>query len=125
MPPSRGVETPAREFVYEGGPAGRISGRIFHIASARKNMEATLDARAAPLTTTQWLILVTAAVTWGDLLPAINGGHSPWCYALLYGALPAIPLILIRPFLPESPAWRETRAAGRLKRPPAAELPED
>jgi hypothetical protein len=58
-----------------------------------------------------------AAVTWGDLLPAIHGGHSPWRYALLYGALPAIPLILIRPFLPESPAWREKRDAGTLKRP--------
>ena len=63
-----------------------------------------------------------AAVTWGDLLPAIHGGHSPWRYALLYGALPAIPLILIRPFLPESPAWREKRAAGTLKRPSFREL---
>lgn len=63
-----------------------------------------------------------AAVTWGDLLPAIHGGHSPWRYALLYGALPAIPLILIRPFLPESPAWQAKRAAGTLKRPSFREL---
>src|SRR5690349_6950660 len=63
-----------------------------------------------------------AAVTWGDLLPAIHGGHSPWRYALLYGALPAIPLILIRPFLPESPVWREKLAAGTLKRPSFREL---
>jgi hypothetical protein len=33
------------------------------------------------------------------------------------GIIPAIPLILIRPFLPESPIWREKRAAGTLKRP--------
>jgi MFS family permease len=63
-----------------------------------------------------------AAVTWGDQLPAIQGGHSPWRYALLYGALPAIPLILIRPFLPESPLWKAKRAAGTLKRPSFREL---
>ncbi|HET7810698.1 MAG TPA: MFS transporter [Steroidobacteraceae bacterium] len=63
-----------------------------------------------------------AAVTWGDLAPAIHGGHSAWRYALLFGALPAIPLILVRPFLPESPAWREKRAAGTLKRPRFGEL---
>ena len=63
-----------------------------------------------------------AAVTWGDLAPAIHGGHSAWRYALLFGALPAIPLILIRPFLPESPVWREKRTAGTLKRPSFREL---
>jgi len=63
-----------------------------------------------------------AAVTWGELLPALHGAHSPWRYALLFGALPAIPLILIRPFLPESPAWKEKRAAGTLKRPSFREL---
>ena len=63
-----------------------------------------------------------AAVTWGEQLPAIHGGHSPWRYALLYGAIPAIPLILIRPFLPESPMWRAKRAAGTLKRPRFREL---
>ncbi|HEU4593137.1 MAG TPA: MFS transporter [Steroidobacteraceae bacterium] len=63
-----------------------------------------------------------AAVTWGEQLPAIHRGHSPWRYALLYGAIPAIPLILIRPFLPESPMWRAKRAAGTLKRPRFREL---
>jgi hypothetical protein len=38
------------------------------------------------------------------------------------GVIPAIPLILIRPFLPESPIWQEKRAAGTLKRPSIAEL---
>jgi hypothetical protein len=36
--------------------------------------------------------------------------------------IPAIPLIIIRPFLPESPAWREKKAAGTLKRPSFGEL---
>ena len=38
------------------------------------------------------------------------------------GVLPAIPLILIRPFLPESPIWQEKKEAGTLKRPSIAAL---
>src|SRR5258708_26646388 len=38
------------------------------------------------------------------------------------GGIPAIPLIIIRPFLPESPAWQQKKAAGTLKRPSFAEL---
>jgi MFS family permease len=45
-----------------------------------------------------------------------------WRYGLLSGLIPAIPLILIRPFLPESPAWREKKAAGTLRRPRLGEL---
>jgi MFS family permease len=63
-----------------------------------------------------------AAVTWGDSLPAVHGGHSAWRYALLFGALPAIPLIILRPFLPESPAWSARKAAGTLRRPRIREL---
>ena len=55
-------------------------------------------------------------------LPAIQGGHEPWRYTLMSGIIPAIPLIIIRPFLPESPKWREKKAAGTLKRPSIAEL---
>jgi MFS family permease len=50
-------------------------------------------------------------------LPAIYGGHDNWRYLLISGLIPAIPLIIIRPFLPESPVWREKKAAGTLKRP--------
>lgn len=71
-------------------------------------------------------LLVTGAyyvaVTWGPLLPAIHGGHSAWRYTLISGVIPAIPLIVIRPFLPESPAWAEKRAAGTLKRPSVAAI---
>src|ERR1700685_3083746 len=38
-------------------------------------------------------------------LPAIYGGHDNWRYLLIAGLIPAIPLIIIRPFLPESPVW--------------------
>ena len=55
-----------------------------------------------------------AAVTWGDALPAVHGGHSPWRYALLFGALPAIPLMILRPFLPESRAVEREEGRGHF-----------
>lgn len=61
-------------------------------------------------------------VTYGDQLPMVRGGHEAWRYTLMSGVIPAIPLILIRPFLPESPAWREKKLAGTLKRPSFGEL---
>src|SRR6202162_2239121 len=62
------------------------------------------------------------AVTHADRFPAIHGGHEAWRYTLLSGLIPAIPLILVRPFLPESPIWREKKSKGTLKRPSIAEL---
>ena len=62
------------------------------------------------------------AVTYGAWLPAIHGGHAAWRYTLISGLIPAIPLILIRPFLPESPAWQAKKRSGTLKRPSFAEL---
>lgn len=55
-------------------------------------------------------------------LPAIQGGHDAWRYTLISGVIPALPLILIRPFLPESPVWAAKKAAGTLKRPSIREL---
>ena len=57
-----------------------------------------------------------------DSLPAIYGTHASWRYLLISGLIPAIPLIVIRPFLPESPVWKEKRTAGTLRRPSIAEL---
>ena len=62
------------------------------------------------------------AVTYGELLPAIHGGHEAWRYTLISGVIPAIPLMLIRPFLPESPLWAKKKEAGTLRRPSLAEL---
>lgn len=71
-------------------------------------------------------LLVTGAyylaVTYGDLFPSIYGAHEAWRYTLISGVIPAIPLIIIRPFLPESPAWQEKKSKGTLKRPSFAEL---
>jgi MFS family permease len=63
-----------------------------------------------------------AAASLAASLPAIHGGHEAWRYTLISGVIPALPLIAIRPFLPESPAWAAKRAAGALKRPSFAEL---
>jgi MFS family permease len=52
----------------------------------------------------------------------ISDPNAPWRYTLMSGVLPAIPLILIRPFLPESPAWEAKKAAGTLRRPSIAAL---
>ena len=66
-------------------------------------------------------LMVTGAyyliVTYGESLPEVHGGHEAWRYTLMSGVIPAIPLIIIRPFLPESPVWREKKRAGTLKRP--------
>lgn len=77
------------------------------------------------------------AIAWAADLPAIGvpefaqgwigtigteGQHEAWRYTLMSGLLPAIPLLLIRPFLPESPKWKSKRDAGTLKRPSVLEL---
>jgi MFS family permease len=59
---------------------------------------------------------------WRDRLPAIESGHESWRYLSLSGVIPALPLIVIRPFLPESPQWQQKKQAGTLKRPSFLEL---
>ncbi|MEZ5353510.1 MAG: MFS transporter [Bryobacteraceae bacterium] len=71
-------------------------------------------------------LLVTGSyflsVHYANSLPAIHGVHEPWRYTLIAGLLPAIPLMIIRPFLPESPAWQEKKDKGTLQRPSFAAL---
>ncbi len=71
-------------------------------------------------------LMVTAAyylaVTYAENLPAIHGRHEAWRYTLLSGLIPALPLVLARPFLPESPIWQTKKSKGTLKRPSIAEL---
>src|SRR5262249_51383839 len=54
-------------------------------------------------------LMVSAAYYWivtvAGSLPAVRGGHQPWRYMLVSGLIPAIPLIVARPFLPEAPTW--------------------
>lgn len=71
-------------------------------------------------------ILVTAAnllaIKYASSLPEIAGGHEAWRYTVISGVIPALPLIVIRPFLPESPQWAMRKAAGTLRRPSIREL---
>ena len=62
------------------------------------------------------------AATYADTFYAIHGAHEAWRYTLISGVIPALPLILIRPFLPESPAWQKKRSEGKLRRPSPLEL---
>jgi MFS family permease len=57
-----------------------------------------------------------------SFLGEITHGNAAWRYTLMSGLIPALPLVVIRPFLPESPAWAQKRAAGTLRRPSIREL---
>jgi MFS family permease len=63
-----------------------------------------------------------------DAFPALGFGswlaesHAPWRYMMMSGLVPAIPLIIIRPFLPESPVWQRKKDAGTLRRPSFREV---
>jgi len=52
----------------------------------------------------------------------IGDESLPWRYTLMSGLIPALPLVIIRPFLPESPAWAKKKAEGTLKRPSLAAI---
>jgi MFS family permease len=49
-------------------------------------------------------LMATGAYYWivtnVEMLPEVRGGHEAWRYTLMSGLAPAIPLMIIRPFLP-------------------------
>lgn len=71
-------------------------------------------------------LLVTGAyllaVAFAKDLPAIHDTHHAWRYTLISGLIPALPLIVLFPFLPESPTWQAKKASGTLQRPSLAKL---
>jgi MFS family permease len=71
-------------------------------------------------------LLVTAISVWisthTDSLPRLPvpeafNQHAAWRYLLITGIIPAIPIALMLPFVPESRVWRDRRAQGTLTRP--------
>ncbi|HVT28784.1 MAG TPA: MFS transporter [Lacipirellulaceae bacterium] len=60
--------------------------------------------------------------SWFASLGHVVEPHAAWRYTLMSGLIPALPLAVARPFLPESPAWQAKRAAGTLRRPRIREL---
>ncbi len=67
-------------------------------------------------------ILVHAADLPSLSLPEPFNSHADWRYTLLTGLLPAIPIALLLPFVPESQVWLERRRNGTLRRPSFGEL---
>ncbi len=76
-------------------------------------------------------LLVTGAnfltVKYASELPALPlsepfNPQASWRYTLITGLFPAIPILLLLPFLPESPVWKRKREEGTLKRPSIGEL---
>ncbi len=76
-------------------------------------------------------LMVTGVNVWiiahANSLPALPlaepfNAHASWRYLLLTGLLPAIPIALLLPFVPESQVWLERRKSGKLRRPSFGEL---
>jgi MFS family permease len=60
-----------------------------------------------------------------EALPALPVGDyasSAWRFTLMTGLIPALPIALLLPFVPESSSWLERKRAGTLKRPRFREL---
>src|SRR5262249_47201822 len=59
-----------------------------------------------------------------SMLPAlpVGGPNAAWRYTLMTGLIPALPIALLLPFVPESAVWLERKLAGTLKRPRFAEI---
>src|SRR5207247_35019 len=75
------------------------------------------------LVTTANIIAVKYAATLPGLaLPEPFNSHASWRYTLMTGLIPAIPIALMLPFVPESQIWLEKRRAGTLRRPSLFEL---
>lgn len=60
-----------------------------------------------------------------NMLPELPVGvatNAAWRYTLMTGLLPALPIALLLPFVPESAVWLERKKAGTLKRARFSEL---
>lgn len=62
------------------------------------------------------------SVTYGQHWPAIADTHAGWRYALVFGAVPVLPLLLARLGTPESARWLQLQARGSRMRPSFREL---
>jgi MFS family permease len=60
-----------------------------------------------------------------NMLPALPVGDASnpaWRYTLMTGLIPALPIALMLPFVPESAVWLERKRAGKLRRPSFGEI---
>jgi MFS family permease len=100
----------------------RVLGYTQAFSSIGGLLVAIANELAGDLSSRLWPTVIPAALTgvFGTIQPEHQ--HEAWRYTMMSGLIPAIPLIFIRPFLPESPIWAQKRAAGSLRRPSIAEL---
>jgi MFS family permease len=56
------------------------------------------------------------------ILPVGDPSNQAWRYTLMTGLVPALPIALLLPFVPESAVWLERKRAGTLKRPRFGEI---
>jgi MFS family permease len=70
-----------------------------------------------------WIVAHAASLPAMEL-PLALGATAPatWRYLLMTGLIPALPIALMLPFVPESKVWRERKTLGTLKRPSFAAL---
>src|SRR5262249_53504127 len=60
-----------------------------------------------------------------NMLPTLPVGdprNPVWRWTLMTGLIPALPIALLLPFVPESAVWLERKRAGTLKRPKFGEI---
>src|SRR5271157_4587751 len=60
-----------------------------------------------------------------NMLPALPVGdpsNPAWRFTLMTGLIPALPIALLLPFVPESAVWLKRKQAGTLKRPSLGEI---
>ena len=60
-----------------------------------------------------------------EMLPTLPVGdptNPAWRFTLMTGLIPALPIALMLPFVPESSVWLERKRSGTLKRPRFGEL---
>jgi MFS family permease len=55
-------------------------------------------------------------------LPVGEPSNAAWRWTLMTGLIPALPIALLLPFVPESAVWLERKRAGTLKRPRFREI---
>ncbi|HLJ97689.1 MAG TPA: MFS transporter [Gemmataceae bacterium] len=59
---------------------------------------------------------------WLPALPVGDSANPAWRWTLMTGLIPALPIALLLPFVPESAVWLERKQAGTLKRPRFREI---
>jgi MFS family permease len=98
----------------------RVLGYTQAFSSIGGLLVATANSLAIYLEESERLFTVQIPEFLTGVFGEIGGGANAtlaWRYTLMSGLIPAIPLILIRPFLPESPVWARKVEEGTLKRP--------